>query len=147
MTRLHKYSEDFIERIKSNEMMKDIEFVSFYNGKKQNSPILSPVVATGIKNTEMKNELFGDVISKNSYGTFVKTDVIFRIYLPYKEGGDNLTKLVGDLAFAVKESDFDNAVTETEYSEIGYDSDLKAVFRDISCTLEFCMYGGDENEC
>ena len=149
MNRIKAEVDRIVARLKENSALSGIRFVREYSSNQLESPIDGWLAAVCITDVKLSKSYVGGYMSSSIRGEVYSAGVEIRLFAPAEENGSGLSELAGEIISTLSEeiiSTLSEAKNELNISSvtasaIGFDPNSDAVYRTVSCKLEFCASG------
>lgn len=141
MNRIKAEVDRIVARLKENSALSGIRFVREYSSNQLESPIDGWLAAVCITDVKLSKSYVGGYMSSSIRGEVYSAGVEIRLFAPAEENGSGLSELAGEIISTLSESKNDLNISSVTASAIGFDPNSDAVYRTVSCKLEFCASG------
>ena len=141
MNRIKAEVDRIVARLKENSALSGIRFVREYSSNQLESPIDGWLAAVCITDVKLSNSYVGGYMSSSLRGEGYSAGVEIRLFAPAEENGSGLSELAGEIISTLSESKNELNISSVTASAIGFDPNSDAVYRTVSCKLEFCASG------
>ena len=103
--------------------------------------ILSVEHSPKLTDVKLSKSYVGGYMSSSLRGGVYSAGVEIRLCAPAEENGSGLSELAGEIISTLSESKNELNISSVTASAIGFDPNSDAVYRTVSCKLEFCASG------
>ncbi len=141
MNRIKAEVDRIVARLKENSALSGIRFVREYSSNQLESPIDGWLAAVCITDVKLSKSYVGGYMSSSIRGEVYSAGVEIRLFAPAEENGSGLSELAGEIISTLSESKNELNISSVTASAIGFDPNSDAVYRTVSCKLEFCASG------
>ena len=141
MNRIKAEVDRIVARLKENSALSGIRFVREYSSNQLESPIDGWLAAVCITDVKLSKSYVGGYMSSSIRGEVYSAGVEIRLFAPAEENGSGLSELAGEIISTLSESKNELNISLVTASAIGFDPNSDAVYRTVSCKLEFCASG------
>ena len=141
MNRIKAEVDRIVARLKENSALSGIRFVREYSSNQLESPIDGWLAAVCITDVKLSKSYVGGYMSSSIRGEFYSAGVEIRLFAPAEENGSGLSELAGEIISTLSEAKNELNISSVTASAIGFDPNSDAVYRTVSCKLEFCASG------
>ncbi len=141
MNRIKAEVDRIVARLKENSALSGIRFVREYSSNQLESPIDGWLAAVCITDVKLSKSYVGGYMSSSLRGEVYSAGVEIRLFAPAEENGSGLSELAGEIISTLSESKNELNISSVTASAIGFDPNSDAVYRTVSCKLEFCASG------
>ena len=141
MNRIKAEVDRIVARLKENSALSGIRFVREYSSNQLESPIDGWLAAVCITDVKLSKSYVGGYMSSSIRGEIYSAGVEIRLFAPAEENGSGLSELAGEIISTLSESKNELNISSVTASAIGFDPNSDAVYRTVSCKLEFCASG------
>ena len=141
MNRIKAEVDRIVARLKENSALSGIRFVREYSSNQLESPIDGWLAAVCITDVKLSKSYVGGYMSSSLRGEVYSAGVEIRLFAPAEENGSGLSELAGEIISTLSESKNELNISSVTASTIGFDPNSDAVYRTVSCKLEFCASG------
>ena len=141
MNRIKAEVDRIVARLKENSALSGIRFVREYSSNQLESPIDGWLAAVCITDVKLSKSYVGGYMSSSIRGEVYSAGVEIRLFAPAEENGSGLSELAGEIISTLSESKNELNISSVTASAIGSDPNSDAVYRTVSCKLEFCASG------
>lgn len=141
MNRIKAEVDRIVARLKENSALSGIRFVREYSSNQLESPIDGWLAAVCITDVKLSKSYVGGYMSSSIRGEVYSADVEIRLFAPAEENGSGLSELAGEIISTLSEAKNELNISSVTASAIGFDPNSDAVYRTVSCKLEFCASG------
>ena len=94
-----------------------------------------------ITDVKLSKSYVGGYMSSSIRGEVYSAGVEIRLFAPAEENGSGLSELAGEIISTLSEAKNELNISSVTASAIGFDPNSDAVYRTVSCKLEFCASG------
>lgn len=141
MNRIKAEVDRIVAHLKENSALSGIRFVREYSSNQLESPIDGWLAAVCITDVKLSKSYVGGYMSSSIRGEVYSAGVEIRLFAPAEENGSGLSELAGEIISTLSESKNELNISSVTASAIGFDPNSDAVYRTVSCKLEFCASG------
>lgn len=141
MNRIKAEVDRIVARLKENSALSGIRFVREYSSNQLESPIDGWLAAVCITDGKLSKSYVGGYMSSSIRGEVYSAGVEIRLFAPAEENGSGLSELAGEIISTLSEAKNELNISSVTASAIGFDPNSDAVYRTVSCKLEFCASG------
>jgi hypothetical protein len=141
MNRIKAEVDRIVARLKENSALSGIRFVREYSSNQLESPIDGWLAAVCITDVKLSKSYVGGYMSSSLRGEVYSAGVEIRLFAPAEENGSGLSELAGEIISTLSEAKNELNISSVTASAIGFDPNSDAVYRTVSCKLEFCASG------
>ena len=141
MNRIKAEVDRIVARLKENSALSGIRFVREYSSNQLESPIDGWLAAVCITDVKLSKSYVGGYMSSSLRGEVYSAGVEIRLFAPAEENGSGLSELAGEIISTLSEAKNEINISSVTASAIGFDPNSDAVYRTVSCKLEFCASG------
>lgn len=141
MNRIKAEVDRIVARLKENSALSGIRFVREYSSNQLESPIDGWLAAVCITDVKLGKSYVGGYMSSSIRGEVYSAGVEIRLFAPAEENGSGLSELAGEIISTLSEAKNELNISSVTASAIGFDPNSDAVYRTVSCKLEFCASG------
>ena len=141
MNRIKAEVDRIVARLKENRALSGIRFVREYSSNQLESPIDGWLAAVCITDVKLSKSYVGGYMSSSIRGEVYSAGVEIRLFAPAEENGSGLSELAGEIISTLSEAKNELNISSVTASAIGFDPNSDAVYRTVSCKLEFCASG------
>lgn len=141
MNRIKVEVDRIVARLKENSALSGIRFVREYSSNQLESPIDGWLAAVCITDVKLSKSYVGGYMSSSIRGEVYSAGVEIRLFAPAEENGSGLSELAGEIISTLSEAKNELNISSVTASAIGFDPNSDAVYRTVSCKLEFCASG------
>ena len=141
MNRIKAEVDRIVARLKENSALSEIRFVREYSSNQLESPIDGWLAAVCITDVKLSKSYVGGYMSSSIRGEVYSAGVEIRLFAPAEENGSGLSELAGEIISTLSEAKNELNISSVTASAIGFDPNSDAVYRTVSCKLEFCASG------
>ena len=141
MNRIKAEVDRIVARLKENSALSGIRFVREYSSNQLESPIDGWLAAVCITDVKLSKSYVGGYMSSSIRGEVYSAGVEIRLFAPAEENGSGLSELAGEIISTLSEAKNELNISSVTASAIGFDPNSDAVYRTVSCKLEFCASG------
>ena len=141
MNRIKAEVDRIVARLKENSALSGIRFVREYSSNQLESPIDGWLAAVCITDVKLSKSYVGGYMSSSLRGEVYSASVEIRLFAPAEENGSGLSELAGEIISTLSEAKNELNISSVTASAIGFDPNSDAVYRTVSCKLEFCASG------
>ena len=141
MNRIKAEVDRIVARLKENSALSGIRFVREYSSNQLESPIDGWLAAVCITDVKLCKSYVGGYMSSSIRGEVYSAGVEIRLFAPAEENGSGLSELAGEIISTLSEDKNELNISSVTASAIGFDPNSDAVYRTVSCKLEFCASG------
>lgn len=141
MNRIKAEVDRIVARLKENSALSGIRFVREYSSNQLESPIDGWLAAVCITDVKLSKSYIGGYMSSSIRGEVYSAGVEIRLFAPAEENGSGLSELAGEIISTLSEAKNELNISSVTASAIGFDPNSDAVYRTVSCKLEFCASG------
>lgn len=141
MNRIKAEVDRIVARLKENSALSGIRFVREYSSNQLESPIDGWLAAVCITDVKLSKSYVGGYMSSSIRGEVYSAGVEIRLFAPAEENGSGLSELAGEIVSTLSEAKNELNISSVTASAIGFDPNSDAVYRTVSCKLEFCASG------
>ena len=141
MNRIKAEVDRIVARLKENSALSGIRFVREYSSNQLESPIDGWLAAVCITDVKLSKSYVGGYMSSSIRGEVYSAGVEIRLFAPAEENGSGLSELAGEIISTLSESKNELNISSVTAPAIGFDPNSDAVYRTVSCKLEFCASG------
>ena len=141
MNRIKAEVDRIVARLKENSALSGIRFVREYSSNQLESPIDGWLAAVCITDVKLCKSYVGGYMSSSIRGEVYSAGVEIRLFAPAEENGSGLSELAGEIISTLSEAKNELNISSVTASAIGFDPNSDAVYRTVSCKLEFCASG------
>lgn len=141
MNRIKAEVDRIVARLKENSALSGIRFVREYSSNQLESPIDGWLAAVCITDLKLSKSYVGGYMSSSIRGEVYSAGVEIRLFAPAEENGSGLSELAGEIISTLSEAKNELNISSVTASAIGFDPNSDAVYRTVSCKLEFCASG------
>lgn len=141
MNRIKAEVDRIVARLKENRALSGIRFVREYSSNQLENPIDGWLAAVCITDVKLSKSYVGGYMSSSIRGEIYSAGVEIRLFAPAEENGSGLSELAGEIISTLSEAKNELNISSVTASAIGFDPNSDAVYRTVSCKLEFCASG------
>ena len=141
MNRIKAEVDRIVARLKENSALSGIRFVREYSSNQLESPIDGWLAAVCITDVKLSKSYVGGYMSSSLRGEVYSAGVEIRLFAPAEKNGSGLSELAGEIISTLSEAKNELNISSVTASAIGFDPNSDAVYRTVSCKLEFCASG------
>lgn len=141
MNRIKAEVDRIVARLKENSALSGIRFVREYSSNQLESPIDGWLAAVCITDVKLSKSYVGGYMSSSLRGEVYSAGVEIRLFAPAEENGSGLSELASEIISTLSEAKNELNISSVTASAIGFDPNSDAVYRTVSCKLEFCASG------
>lgn len=141
MNRIKAEVDRIVARLKENSALSGIRFVREYSSNQLESPIDGWLAAVCITDVKLSKSYVGGYMSSSIRGEVYSAGVEIRLFAPAEENGSGLSELAGEIISTLSEAKNELNISSVTALAIGFDPNSDAVYRTVSCKLEFCASG------
>ena len=141
MNRIQAEVDRIVARLKENSALSGIRFVRESSSNQLESPIDGWLAAVCITDVKLSKGYVGGYMSSSIRGEVYSAGVEIRLFAPAEENGSGLSELAGEIISTLSEAKNELNISSVTASAIGFDPNSDAVYRTVSCKLEFCASG------
>lgn len=141
MNRIKAEVDRIVARLKENSALSGIRFVREYSSNQLESHIDGWLAAVCITDVKLSKSYVGGYMSSSLRGEVYSAGVEIRLFAPAEENGSGLSELAGEIISTLSEAKNELNISSVTASAIGFDPNSDAVYRTVSCKLEFCASG------
>lgn len=143
MTEVINIVNSLIYKARENENIKNVKFVKAYRENFAQNPVEGYIAVVKIEKISKTNSFAGGFADSKIKGEMFSVCFALSVYSDNDITGEELSSTALKIQQAVADADESSIIESSWISPIEFDSDIKAIYREINFTLAFCLCGDE----
>ena len=141
MSEIYRVIETLIKDAKRNINQDNLTFVKAYNNNIANAYSDKLIAVVNVGELNKSQDFIGGYFDETIKGDMYSLNLYIRVYSDKSNNGEDLGKATINIYEALKDADESHIIEKSSVGPINYDENVGAIYREISCRLDFCLCG------